>query len=673
MLDDNAVITLQEITEKVNVPVVVEDYIRDIIEGALNKCGIYYRIFRRVKIPKSIERKLNDRDKQYNEQHKMQDLIGFRIVMYFEDDLEICQEIMKKCFEEVEWSVSSQDESEFKPIKINGIFNLPKYISDKISEATWELPIDKTLEIQFKTVFFEGWHEIEHDMRYKGYDLWKTSPDLSRKFNSVLATLELCDDTIVSLFEDLGHSHYKKRNWTSMIRSHYRIRMADENMLNELRIILNNDTDLAKAMFKLERNQLMAYLMDYPRPVPLNVNSVIGLINEKFIKNPEISKVIAEKGILRIRHEDDGKELTLGKLAPLKRYNVFQSYSYLVGGKEQVAQTFIKACSYVYDWMKIKFSDVFPDLPDKICTYYREIRGFRVRIIYDEKNYSLKARISHPDTSVASKMWLTDAKIENKDGRLLFIVENSYAEPESRHDNNETVFFSRPGFYGKIAENVGIMDVRTMLSKPSYISLESKEMLADLINYKTRFFPVVVICCSRTPDEDGKVWMDAFRGELFANLVGYYAHVFEIDSALADVISEDMGEDTIAGRDCVRVFWPEYTREAASDESRYQLFTLKEILDCSYEILKPHSHAESRYRNATGPNAFRHQLVADIRQQNLIIKRPILEEEAYDYTSSYNAITNMLSCENEELRDRVDELQKELYAARNLIDKLSQR
>lgn len=33
--------------------------------------------------------------------------------------------------------------------------------------------IDDTFEIQIKTMFFEGWHEIEHDMRYKGEELWK--------------------------------------------------------------------------------------------------------------------------------------------------------------------------------------------------------------------------------------------------------------------------------------------------------------------------------------------------------------------------------------------------------------------------------------------------------------------------------------------------------------------
>lgn len=36
---------------------------------------------------------------------------------------------------------------------------------------------------------------------------------LARKMNSILATLELCDDSIVQLLEDLGHQHYKDKLW----------------------------------------------------------------------------------------------------------------------------------------------------------------------------------------------------------------------------------------------------------------------------------------------------------------------------------------------------------------------------------------------------------------------------------------------------------------------------
>ena len=67
------------------------------------------------------------------------------------------------------------------------------------------LPIDATFEVQLRTISFEGWHEIEHDMRYKspyGDDFWRE--DLSRTLNSVLANLELCDWTTLNVFEKLA-------------------------------------------------------------------------------------------------------------------------------------------------------------------------------------------------------------------------------------------------------------------------------------------------------------------------------------------------------------------------------------------------------------------------------------------------------------------------------------
>ena len=84
------------------------------------------------------------------------------------------------------WSTSERSEEEFKPTKLNGVCRLPEYLRSEISTETWDMYIDDTFEIQIKTMFFEGWHEIEHDMRYKGEELWKNYKGFSRYFNSIL-------------------------------------------------------------------------------------------------------------------------------------------------------------------------------------------------------------------------------------------------------------------------------------------------------------------------------------------------------------------------------------------------------------------------------------------------------------------------------------------------------
>ena len=133
--------------------------------------------------------------------------------------------------------------------------------------------IDDTFEIQIKTMFFEGWHEIEHDMRYKGEEIWKNYSGFSRYFNSILATLELCDKSMVTLFEDLGHSLYKSGRWSDMIKSHFRLKLGGASLYPEVEQVLNEDLDLqvenlAKRMYKTSRQTLVEQLLKRSRRVP---------------------------------------------------------------------------------------------------------------------------------------------------------------------------------------------------------------------------------------------------------------------------------------------------------------------------------------------------------------------------------------------------------------------
>ena len=79
------------------------DTIRTNIENRiipiLDKAGMYYRIFSRVKSTSSINRKLSKKAIEYREKgKKMQDIIGIRIIFYFQEDVNIFYEKLK-CME----------------------------------------------------------------------------------------------------------------------------------------------------------------------------------------------------------------------------------------------------------------------------------------------------------------------------------------------------------------------------------------------------------------------------------------------------------------------------------------------------------------------------------------------------------------------------------------------
>ena len=132
--NDRALFTKEELAEKVKVSAIVEQDLKRIISDRLEQCGIYYRVFSRTKSARSMADKFEQ--KAYNEEHKLQDLVGVRINLYFDDDVDICRNIMENTFEVLEWSTSKRSEDEFKQTKLNGVFRLPEYLRSAISPGT---------------------------------------------------------------------------------------------------------------------------------------------------------------------------------------------------------------------------------------------------------------------------------------------------------------------------------------------------------------------------------------------------------------------------------------------------------------------------------------------------------------------------------------------------------
>ncbi|MBO5488674.1 MAG: RelA/SpoT domain-containing protein, partial [Eubacterium sp.] len=135
------------------------------ISTLLNRAGIYFRIFYRAKTPYSIFQKINKEGYGFEEtDKKMQDLIGLRIVVYYLDDVKILQNVLDKTFCRMgEWAVTDTAQDEFKASKLNGVYRIPEEYCQIYNGDFGELPIDLTIEVQLRTVSFEGWHEIEHD------------------------------------------------------------------------------------------------------------------------------------------------------------------------------------------------------------------------------------------------------------------------------------------------------------------------------------------------------------------------------------------------------------------------------------------------------------------------------------------------------------------------------
>ena len=183
---------------------------------------------------------------------KIQDIIGIRINLFYLEDMDICEKILEETFLLDNWSKTKNEENKFEAQKCNGVFRIPSKYLRNIPASVWNKPFDQTFEVQLRTVLFEGWHEIEHEMRYKyklgsdskETDLWTGHEDLSRVMNSIIANLELCDWSIMQIFNSIHDSQYKEKNWENAIRSKYRLRITQDPLKPELREYLDNNPDI---------------------------------------------------------------------------------------------------------------------------------------------------------------------------------------------------------------------------------------------------------------------------------------------------------------------------------------------------------------------------------------------------------------------------------------------
>lgn len=274
---------------------IAKEITRD-IEAELEKAGIFYRIFYRCKDDRSLSRKLNTLiggELKYNERDKLiRDIIGIRINLYFLDDLEIFRNYYKKKFQKdfVEETIDENTTTEFKPTRINTIFKIPSKFGIEFREVIGDLRIDATYELQLRTMFSEGWHEVEHDLRYKCQEDWNRYPQMARTFNGILASLETHDWAIIQIFNSLAYSHYTQSEITALVRTKFRLRFTHFEINAALREVVNS-AEFSKELFKANREDVLNLLLLNTIPFPLSTENVIFFINHFLITNEEVSKL----------------------------------------------------------------------------------------------------------------------------------------------------------------------------------------------------------------------------------------------------------------------------------------------------------------------------------------------------------------------------------------------
>ena len=587
--------------------------LRNALRELLTSCGMYFRIFCRVKSAASIAKKIKQGHYGTVENpKKIQDLIGLRIILYYYDDLSICRNIMENTFQIVgKWSRSRYSVDEFRATKINGVFRFPDEYFGLRRKSVWRLPIDTTFEIQFRTVFFEGWHEIEHDMRYKSHlsddEFWEDSVELSRILNCILANLELSDWSLVQLFDQLSYNHYKNRNWELMLKSKFRIKMDDNSSLDErILAVFDRDKTIAKEFFKAPRQTLMTELLklDHPRP---DYNLIVKLLNKRVVHNPEIAEICDS-----LTPAADDRYYQKNTLSRLDTHTLFQlELPLLHRENRELKVEFLLAAAILYKWARFKMNPVFENIPTEPCSYSSILPGYEFSVKYEPEHLMLSVKIDYIDSQSPGTIWHIYATIGlSEAGTLSF---SHLTRRNMPRGISQPTTFARPSYLTDLSNRVGITDIVRLGTKAVFItSAEQLEQLHMLVTSPIRALPVVIITqFARTADNPlshekyGNYDMDTFtiNGTRLAKVIGYYCHVYMIDldcvADFADMFS--LTVEDAAG--CICIFWA---------DQRMELFTRKTVLETQFDFNRFAFHDGNVYEKA-----FRHKLVQMIKKDNI--------------------------------------------------------
>ncbi len=270
----------------------------------LDKCGLMYHTFSRTKEKESTRIKIERKSDLYLQKNKkMQDIVGIRIVLYFKDDIDICISVLQQLFDIDNFEYDKPDAETFKPQRINYVFKMPEDVMKIPDELCENCLIDNTFEVQIRTIFSEGWHEVEHDIRYKYLDDWNVAAGLSRELNGIFAVLEICDDNIMSICERLAYRKYKEKSWASMLRNKFRLRFMHQALDSSLQKILSEDAELAKALYRFERQRFICFFAE--NNIPKTFNNIIYVINEIQLHNKDISQLAPQTLVEKCRNQED--------------------------------------------------------------------------------------------------------------------------------------------------------------------------------------------------------------------------------------------------------------------------------------------------------------------------------------------------------------------------------
>jgi putative GTP pyrophosphokinase len=174
-----------------------------LIRELLKQKGIHvHSITSRVKDIVSLRGKLARSNGKYLTLREITDLVGIRIITYYNDEVDAIATVMEEEFQtDYANSVDKRellDPDRFGYLSLHYVIGLPQKRLELIEYQRFE---DCKAEIQIRSILQHTWAEIEHDLGYKSKQA--IPKDIRRSFSRLAGLLELADLEFVKIRDSL--------------------------------------------------------------------------------------------------------------------------------------------------------------------------------------------------------------------------------------------------------------------------------------------------------------------------------------------------------------------------------------------------------------------------------------------------------------------------------------
>jgi putative GTP pyrophosphokinase len=153
----------------------------------------------RLKSAESLARKLARPDRSYGDLSDITDLLGLRVITYFEDSVDRVGQVIEARLP-VDFA-HSIDKRARRTGATFGYRSLHYVCRLADAEGMREAPARACCEVQIRTVLEHAWAEIEHDLGYKAQDALPAAGQ--RRLGRLAGLLELADQEFVAIRRDL--------------------------------------------------------------------------------------------------------------------------------------------------------------------------------------------------------------------------------------------------------------------------------------------------------------------------------------------------------------------------------------------------------------------------------------------------------------------------------------